>query len=184
MTKSKKKKTKQRAYRHPFRFHIEGIEKPLVFYAKVVDAKEIVRLDLKLEDVQQSKIANTQKCSMALCAKRQEKAFPHAVMGLIDWTYSRAWVVSKTDDKGFPSECVLYGHNDIIARLNDTEAGRKKLISLLKAKGNRTVNLYPVKTRIGGGKATGTGEKRKKNVISLKGESLRYAYAEMGGIVQ
>lgn len=180
-------KPKHRVYRHPFYFQIPG-QKPLTFRAKVADAKRSATLRLTAEDVRnsiaQKGVGNTQTCSMAICAKRQEAAFSHPVTGYVDWTNTRAYVVSKLNSDGTPSECVVYRHYDNIARLNDTEGGQRKLLYDLITNGDRDITLVPVtaEPKGRGGKATGTGKKRKQRVIALRGANLRFAIAQLGGV--
>ncbi len=177
--------SKFRPYKHPFRFQL-GTGKVITFWAKVVDAKKPVTLRLTADDVRQSialrGAGNTQTCSMAVCAKRQAKAFPHPVEGFIDWTYSRAYVVSKTRIDGTPSECVVYRHGDDVAHLNDAKNGQKRLLRSLLLNGDREITLTRMTngTRGRAGKKTGTGKKRSESVIRLRGANLRFAVAQLG----
>ncbi len=175
-------------YKHPFRFQIPGRDKPLTFWAKVRHAKEHVELKLTAKDVIRSMqlkgTGNTQTCSMALCAKRLASEFPHPVSGFIDWSYSRAHVVTKVRSDGTPSECVVYRHDDDVAHLNDEPEGQKRLLSELKKNGDMLIRLHPInpKTKGKSGKRTGSGGGRKARPINLKGANLRFAVAQLGGV--
>lgn len=177
-------------YKHPFRFRLlDG--RSVTFWAKVKPAKEPVALTLKAEHVQESmKVGgqgSTNSCTMAICAKRQANEFPHPVDGFIDWTYSRAHVVTKTRANGAPVECVVYEHRDDIAYLNDIKGGQKKLLSDLRKNGDKTITLNPMRkheSRSRGVRTkTGTGKKKNPSTrVNLKGANLRYAVATAGGI--
>lgn len=195
-----KKGVRRRTVRHGFRFNVEideGNFSEVVIWARVVDGKKTVRLNLRAEDVEKSirckGAGSTQKCSMAVCAKRQRDIFPHPVEGMIDWQYRTAFVVSKIGKDGWPSECVRYVHDDEIARLNDSAAGQQKLLERLKEKGDRVITLRP--PRYGRHSTTGrdTGENLGKNrsrpvelpkeAIRSKGSKLRYATAKANGAI-
>ena len=116
-----------RTQRHAFHFKLPG-GKVLTAWAKARNAKKAVVLNLTAEDVQGSielkGIGNTQTCSMAVCAKRQANAFPHAVDGYIDWLYRTAFVVSKIDRKtgtAFPNRRCT-GENREICRQCDSSS--------------------------------------------------------------
>ena len=187
------KKSKYLPYKHPFRFQIDG-QKPVTFWAKVIAATKSVSLRLTAADVRRSiklrGAGNTQTCSMALCAKRQASAFPHAVEGYIDWTYSRAHVVTKTRADGTPAECVVYTHGDNIAHLNDEKGGQIRLLEDLLRNGDREITLRSTppkkkKTRraaITGAATTPTPTRvRNKPAVNLKGANRRFAVAQLGG---
>jgi hypothetical protein len=192
-TKTKKKTFPNRAApRHKFLFKVMAASgKPKLLkpvWAKVKKARRSVTLVLTADDVRRSMglhgVGNTQTCSMAVCAYRNRAAFDHPVEGYIDWQYSRAYVVSKVSRKtGFPSECVVYKHNDDIARMNDTPGGQRQLLMLLVEMGDRSIVLHPVTSRKGEdpthrpmGKSTGKRSPRPAAV----GAKLRFAMA-MGG---
>lgn len=181
-----------RSHRHAFRFKLPDGQ-VLTAWAKARNAKKPVTLTLSAEDVSRSielkGIGNTQTCSMAVCAKRQENAFPHSVDGYIDWNYRTAFVVSRLDSNtGMPSECFVYEHNDSIAKLNDTKGGQEKLLADLRKNGNRQIRLLPPRAKRSrdGETVKGSGKKdrglRKKP--ALKGANLRFAVASLGGALQ
>jgi hypothetical protein len=129
---------------------------------------------------------------MALCALRQEKAFPHPVEGYIDWQPSRAYIVSKLDSNGMPGECVVYTHDDDIALVNDSEKGQKKLLADLIANGPRKIVLLPIRKRapvkpdpINHGWKPEDQRKSKRSpdkVLHLRGAQRRFAIAQRGGV--
>jgi hypothetical protein len=104
---------KRKSPRHIFRFKIADDDTKCIESKAIVrQAKKAVQLVLKAEDVRRSMelggVGNTMTCSMAVCAKRQEDAFPHPVEGYIDWQYRTAYVVTKLNpDTHLPSECVV-----------------------------------------------------------------------------
>ena len=126
---------------------------------------------------------------MAICAKQQAHAFSHPVEGYIDWQYSRAYVVSKLNKDGVPSECVVYKHHDSIAKLNDTKGGQVKLLAALERDGDRLITLYPIPPRDqeahkynNPGKKTGKIDGSRSRRTSLgHGAKARIAFAALGG---
>lgn len=178
--------------RHPFRFKIDGEDgksQVLTAWAKTRLSNLPVNLILRAEHVRESMkkhgVGNTQTCSMAICAKKHKALFSHPVEGFIDWTYRRAYVVSKTSkETGLPTECYVYNHSDEIALLNDTWGGQVKLLKLLENSGPRTIRLGPTKRnlrdRAGEKRPTGprTGSKTKH---LGHGAKLRFAIAQLGG---
>lgn len=194
MTKKKPKK-KYMKYRHTFYFQTSGINGKKYKHpisVRVVAARVPVTLRLTAEDVSRSiKLGgrgNTQTCSMAVCALRQAPEFDHDVEGFIDWSGTRAYVVSKVNAKtGFPEECVVYRHHDDIADLNDTDGGQRRLLEDLNTNGDRDIKLYPITDRSSG--PSGGSRKslrkadtkpRKERVLFLKGASRRVAIAQLG----
>lgn len=195
--------SKRKSPRHPFRFKIQLDEheppQVVTIWATVKKATKPVQLILTAADVRRSMklrgVGNTATCSMAVCAKRQAKAFPHPVAGYIDWQYRTAYVVTKLDKKtGFPSECVVYDHADEIARLNDSPGGQQKLLERLEQQGDRAIFLRPPDSRRRSrvGKPEGvndlsrsprpaylSSDAMKKSV----GARLRYATAQAGGVL-
>ena len=181
---------RRKSPRHIFRFKVrtnDGRVEVIKAYAKVRRATKPVTLTLTAADVRESirlkGVGNTQCCSMAVCAKRQEAAFPHMVEGYIDWQYSRAYVVTKVRD-GLPVECVVYAHGDSIAHLNDSKGGQLKLLQRLETGGDERIRLYPparYTPRAKGrpeGKSTGVRSSRPAAV----GAKLRFAVAQLGGV--
>jgi hypothetical protein len=181
--------------RHTFRFKIKTKgekDKEIRHKAKVIRAKKGVTLTLTAEDVEQSirlhGAGNCQTCAMAVATKRQADRLPHPFGGFLDWTYSKAHIVSKVNKAtGLPSECYAYEHSDDVAKLYDTRAGQKKLLADLRENGPRTVNLRPIKYR-----PREEGRPRGKNdgsraprpaIMNLKGAHRRFAVAQLGGFV-
>jgi hypothetical protein len=186
------KKKAFRIKRKTFQFKIAGQKNTLKVRARRRDAKKDVTLTLTIDDLNRSEAmdgaGDTQRCAMAVCAKRQSQSFPHPVLGYIDWTYRTADVVSKIDKDGLPSECIYYEHRDEIAPLFDTKEGRKKLRAYLNKHGERKIVLTPPRDRRGhnannkeGKKVGARGPRRKP---SLTGANLRFAVAQAGGIDQ
>lgn len=183
---------KKGLHRHTFRFKIPstvtGKEQTLVARAKVKIPSQPVQLMLKADHVRRSiklkGVGNTATCSMAVCTIDQKDRFPHPVAGFIDWQYSRAYVVSKVRD-GLPVECYVYGHNDEIAKLNDTKGGQKKLLKELEQKGDRIIYLTPRRGYRGVQPNKPTGNKdgsRSPREHNLRGAKLRFAVAQLGGV--
>lgn len=184
----------KRRTRHHFRFKLpaEDNQKPvtIVARARVIYAKKPVILTLTAADVKRSMeidgVGNTQTCSMAVCAKRQAKAFGHPVEGgVIDWYYRRAYVSSHVSrENGLPDECYAYAHKDKIAQLNDTKGGQKKLLEDLLKNGDREIRLYPIlPSKPRPGRARGKNDGSRSKTISLgKGAKLRFAMANLGGV--
>lgn len=178
---------KRKSPRHAFIFKTHGGGQ-ITAWAKVRRPKKAVLLELKASDVQASMmlggVGNTQTCTMAVCAKRQADAFPHAVEGYIDWQYSRAYVVTKINKvTGLPCECVVYKHQDRVAQINDSKGGQKKLLDDLLRNGDRIIRLYPPpkqtkKPGVARGRKTGERSPR----IGSVGARLRFAVAELGGV--
>lgn len=183
---------KRRTNRHPFKFKVKtnnGVEQVLASWAKVVRATKTVELTLTAADVRRSislgGIGNTQTCSMAVCAKREEQKFPHPVEGYIDWQYSRAYVVTKVSkETGMPIACVVYMHNDDIAKLNDSKGGQQKLLKDLEENGDRVIRLKPVKKDHGRnpGRPRGRRDGSRSSRPAAMGAKLRFAMAQLGGV--
>jgi hypothetical protein len=177
---------------HAFKFKLSEKEGSgvLTAWARVIRGKKPVDLLLTADDARRSialkGLGNTQLCTMALCAKRHAAAFPHPVEGYIDWTYSRAFVVTHVSKRtGFPSVCVVYRHRDDIAKINDSGHGRgqRKLLRYLEEKGDRVIHLLPAqmpKVRPGRARGKNTGERGSR--VAHKGARLRFAVAQMGGV--
>lgn len=154
--------------------------------ARVIPAKKPVDLVLEYDHVAKSiklkGVGSTTSCTMAVCAGAQKDAFPHKVYPILDWTYSRAFITSKLDRNGFPSECYCYEHNDDIAKLNDTTGGQRKLAKKLKADGPMVIKLKPYRKRSDLGRP-GAGRKSSGARSRLGvGAKLRYATMIAGGV--
>jgi len=178
-----------RQQRHAFRFKLEPSGKIITAWAKVIEPKSDVFLPLKSEHVKESMrqkgAGNTQTCSMAVCAQRESECFSHAVEGYIDWFYKRAFVVSKLNKNGLPSECYVYAHNDGIGQLNDTPGGQKKLLEELEAEGGERIIhlLVPPKSTGRNPKPHGWGKRDgKRSKTQPRGAKLRFAVAQMGAV--
>jgi len=120
---------------------------------------------------------------MAVCARREKTAFGHPVEGYIDWTYTRAWVVSQCDKNGMPSVCYVYEHSDGIGRLNDTLGGQKKLLAELEAEGGeRIIHLRPAKRDTHGKTKRGSARDGSRTRVQPRGAKQRFAVAQMGAV--
>lgn len=179
---------KQRQQKHAFRFRVGSTGKILTHWAKVINAKQDVYLPLKAEHVRRSidlrGAGNTQTCSMAVCALANSECFPHKVEGYIDWFYRRAFVVSRLDKNGIPSECYVYAHSDGIGQMNDTPGGQRKLFNQLeKAGGERIIHLRPVRATDSGTRSPPNGQRDgSRTKVQPRGAKLRFAVAELGGV--
>jgi hypothetical protein len=138
--------------RHAMRFDFGG-PRPTRIYVNVKPAKNKtpIFLSLREEDVVKAitlhGIGDTQRCAMACCVDRLKTLFPHKVI-MIDWSQSRAHVVTKVKSNQMPSECVPYRHRSSIAEQFDRGvAGHRKVISAIRAAGGELViKLTPVTT--------------------------------------
>lgn len=182
------KKKPRKSPRHPFRFKVDDGEKvrTITEWAKVKRATKPVKLVLTAADVRRSinlkGVGNTQTCAMAVCAKRQAQAFPHPVEGYIDWQYKTAFVVTKVRN-GLPVECVVYQHDDEIAKLNDSPDGQRRLLAKLEKDGDRLIHLRPSPPQKPKTKRAPTGRKtgERSSRPAAVGAKLRFAVAELGG---
>lgn len=174
--------------RHKFLYRWEdaaGKQRVIEAWARVRHPRRAVSLTVEAKHVRRSierdGIGDTANCSMAVCTCQHADAFPHAVEGHIDWTYTRAFVVSKVNRHGLPSECYVYDHNDEIARMNDSRGGQLKLLKLLEENGPRTITLTPKRMRSKPGRSgTPRGRTGARDVAKrLRGGKLRYAYAKL-----
>ena len=184
-----KKRPKKSVYadvKHAFLYEMiypNGKRKINKAWAKVRLAKKPVTLVLEPDHVRESitkdGIGNTAKCSVAVCTYHHADKFPHNVEGHTDFTYSRAFIVSKVDKIGLPSECYVYEHRaDHLAKLNDSPSGQQKLLKQLEDDGPLVIELKPhrVRSEVGrpGSHRPTTG---KRTVTVPKGAKLRYATA-------
>jgi hypothetical protein len=109
-------------------------------------------------------------------------AFPHPVEGHVDFQYARAFVVTKLDKYGLPSECRAYEHyRGDIAKLNDARGGQKKLLNKLINDGPIDIRLMPYRKRSAIGRP-GSGRRTTgaRSRIPATGAKLRYAVMKMG----
>jgi hypothetical protein len=143
-------RTKRAAHqRWAFRYRLRN-GKERVYWLKAIPAWKPAHPILEeghvAEAIRRDGFGDSQNCPEAVCGQRNEKAFDHPVEGTIDFTYTRAAVVSKIykeprrlDRKTkrlVAGECVVYAHDHAdIAKLNDTPKGQQKLLEMLKASG-------------------------------------------------
>jgi hypothetical protein len=187
-----KKKSKVSSHKHFFHFRLPtGTDtKSISIPVKVRYATKPVTITLTAEHVRKAIDAegygNTQTCVMAQCIKHQAEVFPHEVDGYVDWTYGRAYVVSKVNKKtNLPSECICYKHNDDIAKNFDEkkEDGVLELWKELRDNGPRTVTLYPLNVRTGEHKKVRKHDPRPRTSpkrYQPRGAALRYGIVKLG----
>jgi hypothetical protein len=192
MAKKVKKSKIYAGVKHPFNYELMfvGSGKRIVkkAMAKVRPAKKPVTVEITAAHVRQSIKAkgagSTSACVAAVCMSRTAEAFGHPVEGHVDFNYYRAFVVSKLDRNGLPSECYAYEHNrKDVAMLNDTPGGQKKLLALIEKSGPIVLELKPYRTRSEIGRS-GVGRKSvgTRSKIPAKGAKLRYAVMKMGAM--
>jgi len=194
MAKSKRTSTVFSKVRHEFKIAIWNpiTEKEEVkgYWARVRMAKKPVTLTLTADHVRNSiknhGVADTTKCSMAVCTVKHKDAFPHKVTGYIDWQYSRVFISSKNREGIIPDECYVYEHKTKVAQLNDTmkkntAEGQQKLLEMLESTGPIEIVLLPYRRR-SAPKRNGTKRKRtgKRNNY-FKGAKARMAHARSSG---
>lgn len=193
MKKAVKAKAKVAKVRHPFLYRMQngdGTSKLRKAWATVKYTTKPVDMVLTAAHIRKAIKAKgagtTSCCAVAICSYNHSDVYPHNVEGHIDFNYTRAFVVSKVDKTGLPSECYVYEHDARdIAFLNDTPGGLKKLLAMIEKDGPITVKLKPhrVRSEIGrpgkARKATGVRDPMKKN---LKGAKLRYAVYKLGAM--
>ena len=188
----KKPKSKVAKVRHPFLYRLEngdGTFKVLKAWATVKYSTKEVVMDLTAahmrKSIKASGAGTTSACAVAVCTYGHQDKFSHNVEGHTDFNYSRAFVVSKVDRQGLPSECYVYEHNSRwVAKLNDTPGGQQKLLGMIEANGPITVVLKPHRVRSvigrpGKGRPT-TGAR--SPTAGLKGAKLRYAVYKLGSM--
>lgn len=145
-----RKRQRRRGAFWPFRFYMDD-GKSMTVRAKVRYGKKPVDLILTDHDVERSialnGVGDTRKCSMALCTMRHANDFvDHDVAGPVDWTYTRAAVVSK-EKEGLPFEVTVYAHSSDVAKFQDSIDGQRRLLALLKEKGPMLIRLRPLKAK-------------------------------------
>lgn len=184
-------KPKVSSKKHYFYFTLPNGKTTRVACKMRYATKEIV-VPLTAEHVRDSIDAegygNTQTCVMAICVKAHAELFPHPVDGYVDWSYNRAYVVSKTDKNGWPSECIVYGHTDPIAKDFDKykEDGVIDLWKKLRDEGATAITLSPVKNRNNQKQyhdSRGSDPDRKrsgKKRKQPKGAALRFGIVHLG----
>ncbi len=152
--------------RHIMRFDLGG-PRPMVHPVKVArpKSKEVVKIELSADDVRiamaQKGHGDAQRCAGAVCTQRHSHRFPHPVH-YIDWTQSRAYVITKLDKLGMPAECISYVHHDNVAELFDKPSGYKQLLKVIQENGGALkISLRPdrVRPRASGGRNGVSGSK-------------------------
>lgn len=176
MTKSIKTATR----RHIMRFDLGG-PRPIIHHVKVVRPKSLAPVPISLTSqdvliaVAQKGHGDASRCAGAVCGKRHGHLFPHPVL-FIDWTPSRAYVVTKLDKNGMPSECVTYIHRDEVASLFDRPSGYKQLLKQIDSNGGELkITLTPAHLYArndGGKKPNRTGSNRPLTAAERAARSL------------
>lgn len=192
-TKAKSKRSVFAPTRHAFLVQVRsgsGRVETRPKMAKVRPAKKPVTIILQAQHVERSitlhGAGDTGRCSMAICTYAHANNFPHPVEGHVDWQYSRAFVVSKTDSLGLPDECYVYEHSSSVARRQDApprksdgKTGQQLLLEKIQKSGPILVTLRPYRERSDQGRS---GRSRKnsgaRNPLK-KGAQLRYAVAHL-----
>jgi hypothetical protein len=185
-------KRKYSFVRHPFYFKLigpDGKKRQMKVLARVIPAKTLVTLapgleaDHVRESIKLEGVGNTTTCSGAICMTRHAHAFPHPVEGYVDFQRARAFVVSKLDANGLPTECYAYEHRhaDITKLNDDPNGGQKKLLAYVEAHGPIEIELLPYRKRSKPGRP-GKGRKPsgRRSRAPGKGARLRYAVLEAG----
>lgn len=187
-TKKRAKKSVFAPVRHNFLFQVtagDGSKRIIKSPAKVRLGRVHIDLTVTAEDVQAALKAggagNSSKCTVAHCCYRMRDAFPHKIEGHVDWQYSRCFVCIKTNKFGLPSECIVYEHDNGIARMNDTRMGMFKLLEKIEKHGPITIHLRPYRRRSEEGRK---GADRKttgaRGIGQPRGANLRFDIARLG----
>jgi hypothetical protein len=185
-------KKKYAQVRHPFLYRVanpDGTHEIKRIFARVVRATRDVAMVIDephvLKSMELNGVGNTATCSAAICTYAHRDDFPHPVIGFTDWTYSRAFIVSKRNQFGLPIECYAYEHDDEIARMNDSKDGQRRLLALIRKNGPITIVLRAYRQRSDEGrpgrgrKATGARSPEKR-----LGANRRYFTAQLGVLPQ
>ncbi len=158
--------------------------------AKTIPATKGITLTLTADHVRQSMklggVGCTQTCAMAVASILQANLFPHGFVGIIDWTFCRAFVASKLSKDGKPCECVVYEHEDEIARLNDSKNGQRKLLAMLERDGPKTIHLRPWRAHSPADRRTRTSTSgvRARTPSNGQGAAARVAFARQSGALK
>jgi hypothetical protein len=193
-TKAKGKRSVYAPVRHAFLVQVTGGDgavsvKPRM--ARVRLATKPVTLVLREEHVARSISldgrGDTGRCAMAICTYGHAQSFPHNVEGHVDWQYSRAFIVSRVDSLGLPTECYAYEHTSEIARRQDAPArksdgktGQQLLLEKIRKDGPVMVTLKPYRQRSAPGRSGGRTLTGARDPLKARGARLRYAVAHLG----
>jgi hypothetical protein len=116
--------------------------------AEILPAPSIVVIKLTVEHVREALRRNgqadTQNCAAAVCFQDHKGRFRHAVTGIVDWWRRRVYILEPMNKKTGKHKCRVYAHYDDVEELFDTDAGLKKLLQRLEAKGHMDITLYPI----------------------------------------
>lgn len=134
-------------------------------YAKVYLGKKEFELNVTQADMDRAEglggVGTTMACMMAVCSEQHAGSVPHP-FELVEWTDSMAYFITEMQ-LGKPAKCIAYRHNDKVAALFDSKAGRRELRSRLASEGEIVVRLSPPSKRASQvgktkpqGRATGT----------------------------
>lgn len=170
---------------HYFRFRLDGAKKDHLAGAVVRPAKRKVEIhitqDHVLRALELKGQGNTQNCAGAICTRDHGDVLGHAAY-FVDWFESRVFIADKIKGDGWPASCIVYKHNDNVAKLFDTEAGMKKLLANIRKNGPKLVTLYPLKVNSHKGTLKQTQHRgsardgsRKRAAVRMSGANLRFA---------
>lgn len=192
-TERRKRRSSTRKFspvRHPFYFKMvgpDGKRRTMKVLAKVLTATTAVKIVLEADHVRESiklgGVGDTTKCAGAICMSRHADAFPHPVEGFVDFQRSRAFVASRRDANGLPTECYAYEHrHGDITKLNDNpNGGQKRLLAYIEAHGPIEIELLPYRKRSKPGRpGKDRGKTGRRNRVPGKGAKLRWAVMETG----
>ena len=186
MPTKKKPSTTTAPYRHGFCMETvlgDKVHKYPV-YAKVKYSKKPVPLTLEAEHVKKSikshGVGSTSACAMAVCSHSHGNCYPHPFVGILDWQPARAFVGSKVNKKGEPTECYVYEIDKPyrwISALNDTTGGQRKLLDMIEKNGPITITLSAHRQRSEPGRSGAGREKTgaRKPAVYLRGHRARVA---------
>jgi hypothetical protein len=147
----------------------------------------ILTADHVTKSIKAKGVGDTLRCSVAFCVRDHADKFPHAIDGgMIDFQYTTAFVASKHNKSGWPTECYVYQHSlGEFAKLNDSRGGQRKLLKLIEQHGPIHIVLRPARKRkeppVGGHGGAVRGLRAKID-YSGRGASRRAAYALAGGV--
>jgi hypothetical protein len=117
--------------------------------ALAMPARSQVVIKLTADDIREAirrnGQADTQNCAAAVCVVRHKNLFKHPVSGIVDWWRRRVYIAEPTNKRTKRTVCRVYAHYDDVEELFDTDAGLKKLLKRVEAKGGyMDITLYPI----------------------------------------
>jgi hypothetical protein len=124
--------------------------KPVRIPVRVIDAKSSVTLSRTIKDVLAGTAGMAVTCANSMCALRENgNAFPHDVF-MVEFTDTRAYVVSKLNKNGVPVQCYRYAHKEgAFQKLYDTK-GKNRLAKMSGVEKDFVLTPPPVQRRAPG----------------------------------